>query len=155
AKDVGRLLARKAARLGEAEVVVRPILDSVRKRGDKALLEYARRFDGLDRKSVRVPTAELAAAASKLTPGVRRAGETASATIPANAQLQVAREWNKTVRRGITLGLIIRPVDAVAAYIPAGRYPLPSTVMMTVVPAHVAGVRNICVTAPKPVAEIL
>jgi len=59
-KNVGRLLSRKAARFEAAEAVVRPILDAVRKRGDRALLEYARKFDGLDRRSVRVPEAELA-----------------------------------------------------------------------------------------------
>ena len=63
---MGRLLARKAARLTEAEAVVRPILDAVRKRGDRALLEYARRFDGLERASVRVPEMELLDAAKKL-----------------------------------------------------------------------------------------
>ena len=51
--QVGKLLARKAARFAEAEAVVRPILEAVRKRGDKALLEYARKFDDFDRKSVR------------------------------------------------------------------------------------------------------
>src|SRR5438128_7138601 len=68
-KQVGRLFARRAARLGEAEAVVRPILEAVRKRGDRALLEYARRFDGLERKSVRVPPRALAAAASALSSG--------------------------------------------------------------------------------------
>ena len=59
-KEVGRLLARKAARLGEAEAVVRPILEAVRTRGDRALMEYARQFDGFARASVRVPERELA-----------------------------------------------------------------------------------------------
>src|SRR5207247_198013 len=70
-KQVERLFARRAARLGEAEAVVRPILEAVRKRGDRALLEYARRFDGFERKSVRVGPKELAAAASALSAEVR------------------------------------------------------------------------------------
>src|ERR1051325_10848690 len=57
-------------------------------------------------------------------------------------------------RGGLRLGQIVRPLETVAAYVPAGRYPLPSTVVMTVVPAQVAGVRNICVAAPKPAAGI-
>ena len=57
---MGRVLARRAARLTEAEEIVRPILEAVRKRGDKGLLEYARKFDQLERKSVRVPVQELA-----------------------------------------------------------------------------------------------
>ena len=72
-KDVGRLLARKAARFTEAEAVVRPILDDVRKRGDRALLEYARKFDKLERKSVAVPVGELEAAAKALSPAFRSA----------------------------------------------------------------------------------
>jgi histidinol dehydrogenase len=153
-KDVGRLLARKAARFTEAEQVVRPILDAVRTRGDKALLEYARQFDHLERKSVRVPAAELAAAAAALPPDFRRAVETASANIRAYAHLQMPKEWSRTVRPGLKLGQIVRPLDTVAAYIPAGRYPLPSTVMMTVVPGLVAGVPNVCVTTPRAVPEI-
>ena len=66
-KQVGRLLARKAARFTDAEAVVRPILDAVRQRGDRALMEYARQFDKLERKSVRVPAAELRAARDALT----------------------------------------------------------------------------------------
>ena len=153
-KQVGRLLARKAARFEEAEAVVRPILDAVRKRGDKALLEYARKFDSLDRKSVRVPERELAAARKKLAPEFSRAVETASANIRAYAARQMPREWYRSMGAGVQLGQIVRPLDTVAAYIPAGRYPLPSTLMMTVVPAQVAGVPNICVASPRAVAEV-
>ena len=152
--DVGRLLARKAERLTEAEAVVRPILDAVRKRGDRALMEYARQFDKLERKSVRVPEMDLLAAERHLDPVFVSAVKTASANIRAYAELQLPCEWNIQVRPGVRLGQIVRPLDTVAAYIPAGRYPLPSTVMMTVIPALVAGVPNICVACPKPVAEV-
>ena len=153
--QVSRLLARKAARFSEAEEVVRPILEAVRKRGDKALMEYARRFDGLTRKSVRVPAAELRRAALGLTPEFRKAVETASANIRAYAQRQMPREWMSQTAPGLRLGQVVRPLDTVAAYIPAGRYPLPSTVLMTVVPAQVAGVAQICVACPKAVPEVL
>jgi len=59
------------------------------------------------------------------------------------------------VSPGLHLGQMVRPLDTVAAYIPAGRYPLPSTLMMTVIPAQVAGVRHVCVACPRPVPEIL
>ena len=65
-KDMGRLLARRDARLHEAEAIVQPILDAVRKTGDKGLIEYAKTFDNFDRKTVRVPLAELKAAADRL-----------------------------------------------------------------------------------------
>jgi histidinol dehydrogenase len=152
-KEAGRLLARKAARFTAAETVVRPILEAVRKRGDRALMEYARRFDGFDGTSVRVPEAELSAARGRLAPGFESAVETAAANIRAYAQRQMPREWWAQVG-GMRLGQIVRPLETVAAYIPGGRYPLPSTLMMTVVPALVAGVPNICVASPKPVTEI-
>ncbi|MBZ5723790.1 MAG: histidinol dehydrogenase [Acidobacteriia bacterium] len=153
-KEIGRLLARRGARLAEAEAVVRPILEAVRKRGDAALLEYARRFDGFTGKNVRVPEKELRAARGKLAPDFRAAVRTAAANIRAYAGRQMPREWTREMRAGVWLGQIVRPLDTVAAYIPAGRYPLPSTLMMTVIPAQVAGVPNICVATPKPVAEI-
>jgi histidinol dehydrogenase len=150
-KDAGRLLTRRAARLTEAEATVRPILEAVRTRGDKALLEFARKFDALDRKSVRVPAAELTGA--PLSDNFRMAVATAADNIRRYAELQMPREWSKTVG-GSKLGQLVRPLDTVAAYIPSGRYPLPSTILMTVVPAQVAGVPNICIASPKPVAEV-
>jgi histidinol dehydrogenase len=152
-KQIGRLLARKAARLTEAEAVVRPILDAVRQRGDRALLEYARKFDKLTRRSVAVPLRELAAARKALTPEFARAVEVAATNVRAYAARQMPREWTHQAA-GIRLGQIVRPLDTVAAYIPSGRYPLPSTLLMTVVPAQVAGVRTICVASPRPVTEV-
>lgn len=154
-EQIGRLLARKAARFSAAEAVVRPILEAVRKRGDRALMEYARRFDGLERRSVRVPQMELERAARGLAPDFRKAVETASNNIRAYAQRQMPREWMSQAAPGLRLGQVVRPLDTVAAYIPAGRYPLPSTVMMTVVPAQVAGVPQICVASPKAVPQVL
>ena len=153
-KQVGRLLARKAARLTEAEAVVRPILDAVRRRGDRALMEYARHFDNLQRKSVLVPSSELAAAQKHLSPDFLAAVRTAAANIRAYATRQMPVEWSRQMQPGLRLGQIVRPLDTVAAYIPAGRYPLPSTLLMTVIPAQVAGVPNICVATPHAVSEI-
>jgi histidinol dehydrogenase len=153
-KNAGRLLRRRAARMEEAEKTVRPILEAVRKRGDRALLEYARRLDGLDRPTVRVPARELTRAASHLAPELKAAVETASENIRAYAKTQLPREQTLALAPGLCLGQIVRPLDAVAAYIPSGRYPLPSTLMMTVIPAQVAGVPRICVASPRPVMAI-
>jgi histidinol dehydrogenase len=151
--QVSRLLARKAARFEEAEKVVRPILDAVRKRGDRALMEYARKFDGLDRKSVLVPERELKAASRSLPEEFVRAVATVSANIRAYAARQMPHEWS-AVKQGVSLGQIVRPLETVAAYIPSGRYPLPSTILMTVLPAQVAGVPNICIASPRAVTEV-
>jgi len=152
--EIARLLARKAARLAEAEAVVRPILAAVRRRGDRALLEYARRFDGLARPSVRVPRRELTAARTRLSPEFSRAVATSAANIRAYAARQMPAEWMRQMRPGLRLGQIVRPLDTVAAYIPSGRYPLPSTILMTVVPAQVAGVPTVCVASPRAVTEV-
>ncbi len=153
-KDMGKVLSRRAAKLSDAEEVVRPILEAVRKRGDKGLLEYAKKFDGLERKTVRVPNEELAAAAGRLTPQFRAAVEQAAANVRAYAERQLPREYTAPFGPGRKLGQVVRPLDTVGCYIPAGRYPLPSTVIMTTVPAKVAGVPNVCVACPKPVDEV-
>src|SRR4051794_5905351 len=133
-KEVGRLFSRRAARLGEAEAVVRPILEDVRKRGDRALLEYARRFDGFEGRSVRVSAKELDTASRKLSPEFRQAVQTASTNIRSFAAMQMPPSRIRQISPGLRLGQIVRPLDSVAAYIPAGRYPLPSTILMTVIP---------------------
>lgn len=152
--QVGRILARKAARFTEAEQTVAPILEAVRRRGDKAVIEYARQFDGFNRPSLRVSEDELKAAQAALSKEFRAAVKTASANIRAFAKLQLPAAKSAVISPGLKVGQIIRPLDTVAAYIPAGRYPLPSTVLMTVIPALVAGVPNICVTSPRFVNEI-
>ena len=148
------LLLRRAAKLDKAEAVVRPILEAVRKRGDKALLEYARKFDGLERKSVAVPQAELQAAAGQLSAQFKRAVQTSARNVRAYAKLQLPVAKRIQPAPGLKLSQIVRPLDTVAAYIPSGRYPLPSTVIMTVVPAQVAGVERILVATPRPNNEI-
>ena len=138
----------------DAEAIVRPILEAVRKRGDKGLLEYAQKFDGLKRKSVRVPAAELSAAANRLSPVFIDAVEVAAHNVRRYAAKQLPKESTNTFGPGHKLGQIVRPLDTIGAYIPAGRYPLPSTLIMTAVPAQVAGVTNICVACPKSVDEV-
>jgi histidinol dehydrogenase len=149
------MLSRRAARMSDAEATVRPILEAVRTRGDKGLIEYAQKFDRLDRRTVAVPAKDLAAAASRLTPEFRKAVEVSAANVRAYAERQLPREYSATFSKGRQLGQLIRPLDTVAAYVPAGRYPLPSTVIMTAVPALAAGVPNVCIACPKPVDEVL
>ena len=148
-KDAQSLIERKAVRLEEAERIVAPILADVRERGDAALLDYARKFDRFEGDSVRVPVT------GGLEPAFRRAVEAAASNIREYAQAQLPREWSVDHADGRKLGQIVRPLAAMGAYVPAGRYPLPSTLLMTVIPAQVAGVATICVACPHPSAEIL
>jgi histidinol dehydrogenase len=150
--DAQELFTRKAVRLAEAEKVVAPILEDVRRRGDAALIDYARKFDGLDLKQVRVPEADLAV---PLSAEFLRAIEIAAKNIREYAEMQLPCEKWIDCGDGRRLGQIVRPLESMGAYIPAGRYPLPSTLLMTVIPARVAGVRTICVASPNPSREIL
>lgn len=153
-KEAGKLLRRRAARMDEAEKAVRPILDAVRTRGDKAVLEFARKYDGFAGKSVAVPAADLEAASKRLGKSFRKALAAAEENVGAYAKLQLPKPKKTHPAPGLRLSQVVRPLDAVGAYIPAGRYPLPSTVIMTVVPARVAGVERIMVCSPKPVDAI-
>jgi histidinol dehydrogenase len=143
-------ITRKTVLLAEAEQVVAPILDAVRQRGDQAVLEYARKFDRLKDSILTVSTAD-----SRVSPEFLAALETASKNIREYAALQLPRETWVDSPDGRRLGQIVRPLESMGAYIPAGRYPLPSTLLMTVIPAQVAGVRTLAVTSPHPSPEIL
>lgn len=142
------LLLRKAVRMAEAEETVKPILEAVRQRGDAALFEYARKFDGLDGPLL-APAEDLDLAAKEVSMEFRNAVEVSMANIRAFAQLQMPREFRTELAPGHVVGQVVRPLETIAAYIPGGRYPLPSTVLMTAIPATVAGVKNIWVTTPK------
>ena len=142
-------VTRKTVRLSEAEAVVAPILEAVRSRGDEAVLEYARKFDGLEG-GLTVPTSDAHVSAQ-----FQAALETAAKNVREYAELQLPRDTWTEFPDGRRLGSIVRPLESMGAYIPAGRYPLPSTLLMTVIPAQVAGVRTVCVTSPHPSAEIL
>ena len=137
------------------EDAVRSIIEEVRTGGDDALTKYARQFDRLDDRPLRIEPRELACAADGLTPAFRKAAETAIANIREFAEAQLPREFFNEFGPGRKLGWIVRPLDAVGVYVPSGRYPLPSTLLMTAVLAQTAGVRRICVTSPKPSREIL
>jgi len=155
ASQTGALLKRRSTQLDAAEKEVRPILDAVRKRGDKALLEYARRFDGLDAKSVAVDEDRLEAAYRRVPPKFRAALGAASRNIRAYAKLQLPSARNMSAAPGLRLGQIVRPLDCVAAYIPGGRYPLPSTLLMSAIPAQIAGVPRILAACPRPDDAVL
>jgi histidinol dehydrogenase len=153
--DAADLVTRKTARLAEAERVVAPILEAVRTRGDAALLEYARQFDSFEGTSVVIAAEECHAALEGLSTDFLCAVETAGENIRAYAEMQLPREQFTAHPDGRRLGWIVRPLDSMGAYIPAGRYPLPSTLLMTLIPAQVAGVKTTCVSCPRPSAEIL
>lgn len=154
-----RLLRARHERDREAERVATRIIAGVRKRGDAALFAYARKFDGasLDEAGLWIPQTEIDAAHREVSPGFRRAISHAAANIRQVAEKQLPQEWTTCLNRdhGISVSQLVRPIDSIGCYIPGGRFALVSTLLMTVIPAQVAGVKRITVACPKPNAELL
>jgi histidinol dehydrogenase len=151
---VGRLSAR-GARLSGLEPKVRRIVEGVRRGGERSLRRYAQRWDGLGAKEpLRVTEEEMAAALRTLSSQMSKALHQAAQNIRQFCEWQKPREWMRT-RGGISVGQVVRPLESVGCYVPGGRYPLVSTLLMTVIPAQVAGVKNIRIVSPKPTAEVL
>jgi histidinol dehydrogenase len=147
---------RGGASLDSVLPAVKRIVADVRKKGDGALLRYASRFDGLkDSKSLRVTPEEMAAAWEAATPGLRGALSTAADQIREFARRQLPSSWSFDPIPGLTTGQLVRPIRSVGCYVPSGRHPLPSTLLMTTIPAQVAGVQRIAVVSPKPAMKTL
>lgn len=150
-----RKLAQRTARLSAVEPQVRRIIRDIRQRGDRALRRYAERWDGLpSRATLQVPERQIEAAWKSADPKLRESLIAAAANIRRFCEWQRPVAWQRSLA-GISIGQIIRPVDSVGCYVPGGRYPLISTLLMTVIPAQVAGVRRICVVSPQPRPEVL
>jgi histidinol dehydrogenase len=149
-------LEQRAARsTAHATPKVERIVNDVRKGGDAALRRYASKLDGLaPGQSLKISRAEIDQAWEN-TPGpLKSAMQTAAKNIREFARRQMPKEWSRAAG-GLTTGQRLRPLDAVGCYVPSGRYPLPSTMLMTVIPAQVAGVRHIVVVSPRPAKETL
>ena len=148
-------LASRATSLTALEPRVRTIIHNVRRNGDHALRRYAELWDGLARNnSLQISEAEMAAALQALPSDARKSLRQAAQNIRHFCEWQKPRTWTRT-RRGISLGQSAIPLDSVGCYVPGGRYPLVSTLLMTVIPAQVAGVPKIRVVSPKPSLEVL
>ncbi len=156
AETLGALERRGAASLDAVLPAVKRIVADVRKKGDRALLRYATQFDGLGGvDELRITSAEMAAAWVAIDPKLRDALATAAEQIRKFAQRQLPASWNATPIAGLTTGQLVRPLGSVGCYVPSGRHPLPSTLLMTAIPAQVAGVARIVAVSPKPAQETL
>jgi histidinol dehydrogenase len=150
-----RKLEERGSRLEGIEPAVRKIVEDVRLHRDRALLRYAREFDRLGAKqSLRVSDAEMGAALDAAPPELVSALRTAQKRIRQFCEWQKPKEWTLSAN-GISLGQLVRPLDSVGCYVPGGRFPLVSTLLMTVIPAQVAGVKNINVVSPNPSPQVL
>jgi histidinol dehydrogenase len=155
-----QLVTRDAARNQEVERQAAGIVGDVRLRGDRALQEWTERFDsprasGAASAIAPLSRAEIRRGWMETAPDVRRAIQLAARHLRRVAQKQVPRGFTVRVGRGHAIEQRVRPLERVGCYVPGGRYPLPSTLLMTAIPAKVAGVRDIVVVCPRPSSVVL
>jgi histidinol dehydrogenase len=152
-----KFLARRSSHDAAAEKIAARILADVRKYGDAALFRWALHLDGLrlTRKSLWVTQAEIRAARRNVPRDLVRAIEHAARNIRRVADEQRPRSWTITVEPGVRVGQRITPLGTIGCYIPGGRFSLFSTLLMTAIPAQVAGVKRIVVACPKPSPALL
>jgi len=148
-KAVNRVLSTASRGDSTTARAVARIVSAVRRRGDSALLEYARRFDGL-RGPMEVSREEIEEEAARVPPKVRDALMAAARAIQKVARRQLPASWTVETLPGVTVEQRVLPLDRVGCYVPGGRYPLPSSLLMTAIPARAAGVPEIVVACPRP-----
>jgi histidinol dehydrogenase len=140
-----------------AQRIAARIVTDVRRRGDQALNAWSRKLDGSDlsREGLWVSCGEMAAARKRVGQEFLRAVSHAAANVRRVAEQQLPREWSLQVERGVHVQQIVRPIESIGCYIPGGRFALVSTLVMTVAPARVAGVRRIVAVCAHANDELL
>jgi histidinol dehydrogenase len=152
-KAVGALLSTTKVRDRQIDRRVAQIVARVKRGGDAALRKFARALDGLTG-PIEIPKSGWRARAEPLSPAVRRAIRAAARNIRQVARQQVPEGWRVNVAAGITVEQRVIPLARVGCYVPAGRYPLPSSLLMTAIPARAAGVAEVVVACPRPDAAV-
>ncbi len=147
-KEVQRLADRAVAPTAEIETLVRSIIADIHQNGNSAAVKYAQKFDGLKTKNIKASAAELKKAADSLAPKVKKAINASITKVRDFHKHQVEKSWEFTGKDGERLGQRIRPLKRVGVYVPGGAGAYPSTVIMNVVPALVAGVKEIVAVTP-------
>jgi histidinol dehydrogenase len=148
-RAVAALLAPERVRDAATERRVAKIVGDVRRSGDPALRRYARALDGANG-PLEITSAEMREAAAAVPRSVRSAIRAAARNIRAVAKRQVPRGWRARVAGGVTVEQRVVPLDRVGCYVPGGRYPLPSSLLMTAIPAAAAGVGDVIAVCPRP-----
>jgi len=151
------MLAARQHRDAAAESVASRIVNDVRRRGDAAVFAWTRRLDGirLTPRTLWVSASERRAAARAVPKVLRAALQHAARNIRRVAEAQLPPSWSITIEPGVRVGQRVTAIDTIGCYIPGGRFSLVSTLLMTAIPAQVAGVRRIVVACPRPNAALL
>jgi len=149
-KIVKQILSRSQLEHGNIQEIVDGILADVHKNGDKAVFNYTKQFDkiDMDASTIRVSKEEIDYAYTQVSENLIRIIRNASARIKDFHQKQKINSWFEPSPNGEILGQLIRPLENVGVYVPGGKAAYPSSVIMNVIPAHVAGVKNIYMTTP-------
>src|SRR5467141_1607102 len=152
-----KLLGARQEHDEKAQRIAAEIIRDIRWRGDAALLAWVKRLDGVDlqRESLWIGEDEIRAALKQVTREFLGALRQAARNVRRVAEKQLPRPWTMEVEPGVKIGQLVRPIDSIGCYIPGGRFALVSTMVMTVVPAKVAGVRHIQVVCPRPNSALL
>ena len=147
-ETVEELIKRSQADINSVLTTVSDILNDVRENKDNAVKAYTAKFDKAELDDLKVSEEEIKKAYDELDGELIKALESASANIEKFHKAQIPEEWEMEVIPGITAGQIIRPINSVGCYIPGGRAVYPSTILMTVIPAKIAGVDRIIACSP-------
>ena len=147
-RNIRRITKRDQAESEDIRKAVEAILADIEQRGDAAVREYTKRFDGVDLDSFLVSPEEIDDAVDIVGPDFMAILEEAAANIRAYHERQVEQTWIDTFRPGVRLGAKFTPIQRVGVYVPGGTAAYPSTVLMDTIPAHVAGVPSIAVFTP-------
>lgn len=153
-RAITELLSATRIRDRVTEKKTSAIVEGVRRGGDAALSRFAKQFDGLTGR-IEVPRSTWEREARSLPPSVRRAIASAARHIRSVSRRQVPKGWRHTVAPGVVVEQRVVPLSRVGCYVPAGRYPLPSSLLMTAIPARAAGVKDVVVCCPRPDAAVL
>jgi histidinol dehydrogenase len=137
------------------EQIVKSIIGDVRKNGDRAIIKYTNKFDKFDLTSldIEVPQSSLKEAWDNTSKEIRAALSKAKNNITLFHSKQIPKAWRFNPEKGVSLGQIFIPIENAGLYVPGGTAPLVSSVLMTAIPAKVAGVKNIFLTTPPPVNQ--
>jgi histidinol dehydrogenase len=153
-RAVAALLSPERTRDAATDARVAAIVASVRRKGDQALLQFAKSLDRLS-EPVEVSRGDMKRAAAQVPSDVRAAIRTAARNIRTVAARQVPRPWRVRVTSGVTVEQRVVPLDRVGCYVPGGRYPLPSSLLMTAIPAVAAGVGEVVAVCPRPAPVVM
>ena len=154
--DLSELIKRSEQDVNNVLGIVSDILENVRLNGDSAVCGYTEEFDGVSIDDLKVSQDEIKEAYDTLDSQLLNALKNAAENIERFHRKQIPSQWSMEVKPGITAGQIVRPINSVGCYIPGGRAAYPSSILMTVIPAKIAGVKKVvCVTPPQKDGKIL